>query len=241
MDKTCSKWIKLDKIVSKWLNVVQNSSNWFKIDQNFHMKGFFGHGMAIHIFGYWTAINILGYGNFLLGDNLDFGKLGVREIWATWTLGNLSFGWLGLWATWTLNNLGDLSFGQLEWLELWEIFELWLLGKLCIEKLDSRFNGWKYFRLVEKKIETWLFWKTCFFSRPFWTFFQREIFLFALFLWKSIKGSWISRMEQNFDNYPDFQPKNHPPQTFQPSVCILFLRSTNCKKILTGIVSWLFF
>ena len=32
-----------------------------------------------------------------LGDNLDFGKLGV---WVTWALGDLDFvylGWLGLW------------------------------------------------------------------------------------------------------------------------------------------------
>jgi hypothetical protein len=69
---------------------------------------FFGHGRAINvlghrrtvnIFGYWKAINILGYGTSLLGGYLDlnlgnfeFGKLGLWEIWATWTLGNLSFG-----------------------------------------------------------------------------------------------------------------------------------------------------
>ena len=39
-------------------------------------------------------------------------------------------------------------------------------------------------------------------------------FFFASFLWKSVKGSWISRMGQNFDDYPDFQPKITHPKHF---------------------------
>ena len=44
----------------------------------------------------------------------------------------------------------------------------------------------------------------------------------ASFLWKSVKGSWISRMEQNFDNYPDFQPKITHLKHFSHQ-CISFL------------------
>ena len=34
------------------------------------------------------------------------------------------------------------------------------------------------------------------------------------FPWKSVKGSWISRMGRNFDDYPGFQPKITPPKHF---------------------------
>ena len=37
---------------------------------------------------------------------------------------------------------------------------------------------------------------------------------FASFVWKSANGSWISRMGQNFDDYPDFQPKITHPKHF---------------------------
>ena len=113
-------------------------------------------GRARNIFGCCRAINILGHGRGFFTCL----QLALLAIWATWTLGDLSFGWLELWVTWAL---GDLSFG---WLELWQFGKLghwtaWVtctldnLGDLtnnweiwCIEKLDSRFSGWKYFRLV---------------------------------------------------------------------------------------------
>ena len=46
-------------------------------------------------------------------------------------------------------------------------------------------------------------------SQPFWTFFST--FFFASSPWISVKGSLISRMGWNFDDYPGLQQKiTHP-------------------------------
>ena len=53
------------------------------------------------------------------------------------------------------------------------------------------------------------------------SFFESAIlnfFFFVCFLWKSVKGSWISRMGQNFNDYPGFQAKITPPNISAGSV-----------------------
>ena len=64
-------------------------------------------------------------------------------------------------------------------------------------------------------------------------FFIRKKFFFAYFLRKSIKGSWISRMEQK-------AKITHPKDFSHLCSVYLFLRSTNCKKFLMGNVFWLY-
>ena len=69
-------------------------------------------------------------------------------------------------------------------------------------------------KFSQKSFENWWSWKTQFFlSWPFWTFFYKKNF-FASSPCKSVKGSWISRMGQNFDDYPGFQPKITHPKHF---------------------------
>ena len=52
-----------------------------------------------------------------------------------------------------------------------------------------------------KHFENWRFWKIQF----FWVGHFR--IFFASSPWKSVKGSWRSRMGRNFDDYLGFQPK----------------------------------
>ena len=54
--------------------------------------------------------------------------------------------------------------------------------------------------------------KKSFFELPFWIFFASS-------LWKSVKGSWISKMGPNFDDYPDFKPKTTQLKHFCPQCC----------------------
>ena len=65
-----------------------------------------------------------------------------------------------------------------------------------------------------------------FLSRPFWTLFKKKenkSFFFASSPWKSVKGSEISRMGWNFDDYPGFQPKIIHPKHFSPQCIILII------------------
>ena len=57
--------------------------------------------------------------------------------------------------------------------------------------------------------------KLSFLSWPFWNFFFKKFF-FASSSWKLVKPTWLSRMGQNFKDYPGFQPKITQPKHFSP-------------------------
>ena len=162
--------LKLDQInetCSDWITLVQTWSNWIKMDHIGLNLDFGKFGQKLS----QTGSNLINFVQtcFYLGF-WQFGQLGL---WVTWAMGDLSFGWLELWVTWAL---GDLSFG---WLELWQFGKLghwtaWVTCTLdnlddltnnwevwCIEKLDSRFSGWKYFRLVLDQILRFFIHKIC--------------------------------------------------------------------------------
>ena len=94
----------------------------------------------------------------------------------------------------------------------------------------------------------WNFCKKCWVGH-FWPFFTNFFFKFFFSsTWKSVKGSWILRMGRNVDEYPGFQPKNQPPQTFQSPVynsleenkfirVFFFIRKQYCSVFLMWI-SW---
>ena len=63
------------------------------------------------------------------------------------------------------------------------------------------------------------------------------IFTFDFFTsspWKSVKGSWISRIGRNFDDYPGFQPKITHPKHFYPQCSPHF--SDSSSSVLTAIM-----
>ena len=66
---------------------------------------------------------------------------------------------------------------------------------------------------MRQNIKNWRFWKTCFFlSLPFWNLTFKNIF--SSIPWESVKGSWVARMGQNFDDYPGFKPKRPLANTY---------------------------
>ena len=64
----------------------------------------------------------------------------------------------------------------------------------------SEISANKFWELAKLKISV-------FFSRSFWFFFQKKTHFFASFLYKSVTIYGVSKMGQNFDDYPDFQQK----------------------------------
>ena len=73
---------------------------------------------------------------------------------------------------------------------------------------------------------------------PFWTFFPKKN---VSFLWKSVKSSWISRMEQNFDNYTDFQPQITHLKHFSRQCISFFLEAQIVRKFWQGLFPDYFF
>ena len=53
-------------------------------------------------------------------------------------------------------------------------------------------------------------------------FFSKKKIFFCLIPWKIVKGSWIARMGQNFDDYPGFQPFRSWANTYAQD-CIWYL------------------
>ena len=51
---------------------------------------------------------------------------------------------------------------------------------------------------------------------------------------KILKGSWITRMGQNFDDYPDFQPKITHPKYFSRQ-CMYSTRKCICTHKATSV------
>ena len=49
-------------------------------------------------------------------------------------------------------------------------------------------------------------------SRPFWISFSKK--KICLIPWKVVKGSWVARIGQNFDDYPSFQPMRSWAKTY---------------------------
>ena len=69
-------------------------------------------------------------------------------------------------------------------------------------------NLWKFcFRIGD-------FEKLGFFSRPFWIFLIKKRKQIASSPWKLVKVFWVSRMDQNFDDYLGFQTKITPLKHF---------------------------
>ena len=78
-------------------------------------------------------------------------------------------------------------------------------------------------------LPNWAGWQNeVFLSRPFWIFFFEKKIFFCLIPWKIVKGSWIARMGQNFDDYPGFQPFRSWANTYAQD-CI-FKQNFMCRE-----------
>ena len=58
--------------------------------------------------------------------------------------------------------------------------------------------------ISQKHFENWVFW-----GQPFWNLKKK-----CLIPWKAVKGSWVARMGQNFDDYLGFQPMRSWANTY---------------------------
>ena len=72
-----------------------------------------------------------------------------------------------------------------------------------------------------------------FLSWPFWIFFFS--ISFSSCPWKLVKATWLSRMGQNFDDYPGFQPKITQPISasilYHVSIFLNFFRPTHSSTM----------
>jgi hypothetical protein len=75
-------------------------------------------------------------------------------------------------------------------------YRLSYITALCINQ------SYEPMKFSQNNFENWRFWKTHFFWVGHFDFF------FALFPWKSVKATWVSRMGRNFDDYPGLQQKS---------------------------------
>ena len=73
--------------------------------------------------------------------------------------------------------------------------------------------------------------------RFFWVghfgfFFSKKKIFFCLIPWKIVKGSWIARMGQNFDDYPGFQPVRSWANTYAQDCTSSFFQWVFVQKLL---------
>ena len=75
-------------------------------------------------------------------------------------------------------------------------------------------------------------------NRQFSIFFQKKN-CFASSPWKLIKSSWVARLGQNFDDYPDFQPKVTHTKHFWPGCIVPSYIGKRIKRLVIYLEYWM--